>query len=364
MKKLLYCLLVLLAGVSCARQTGDSYQIEGEIVGVQSGKVYLQKAVNGSLQSIKSCELKNGRFVFTGRQKLPEVYYLNLNGKSCVAQFFVENSQIKIKSYPDNIDQEEVEGSESNNLFSTFKGGVKEHENKIDKLGQDIAILSMTGQQDKLNAEMKELNTANTDLKDYIVHFVQSHPESAVAPFVVLWKLLPMVEVRELEQITRQLSPALKGSSYVSQINQIIRQQKILDIGRLAPDFVLKDQNNQRRRLSDYRGNQVLLLFWASWDSAGKSLLAQLHSLYPHYHSRKFEVITVALDRSREDWMHYLSKNSESWVSVCDVKGKGGSVSKIYQVKDLPCNYLIGPDGKIEKRNVDLNTLPRILSSY
>lgn len=364
MKKLLYCLLVLLAGVSCTRQTGDSYQIEGEIVGVQSGKVYLQKAVNGSLRSVKYCELKNGRFIFTGKQKLPEVYYLNLNGKSCVAQFFVENSQIKIKSYPDNIDQEEVEGSESNNLFSTFKAGVKEHEIRIDKLEQEIAIWSMTGQQDKLNTEMKELDAANADFKDYIVHFVQNHQDSSVAPFVILWKLLPMVEVKELENITRQLSSKLKESDYVSQINQIIRQQKNIDIGRPAPDFVLKDQNSQRRRLSDYRGNQVLLLFWASWDSAGRSLLAQLHSLYPRYHSKKFEVITVALDRSREDWLHYLSRNPESWVSVFDVKGKGGSVSNTYQVKDLPCNYLIGPDGKIKKRNVDLNTLPRLLSAY
>ncbi|MFA7484588.1 MAG: TlpA disulfide reductase family protein, partial [Phycisphaerae bacterium] len=35
--------------------------------------------------------------------------------------------------------------------------------------------------------------------------------------------------------------------------------------GKEAPDFALADLNGRQHRLSDYRGKQVLLIFWATW---------------------------------------------------------------------------------------------------
>ena len=36
-------------------------------------------------------------------------------------------------------------------------------------------------------------------------------------------------------------------------------------VGRMAPDFVLKDLDGNAVRLSDFRGKTVFLSFWASW---------------------------------------------------------------------------------------------------
>jgi cytochrome oxidase Cu insertion factor (SCO1/SenC/PrrC family) len=40
---------------------------------------------------------------------------------------------------------------------------------------------------------------------------------------------------------------------------------KSVAVGKLAPDFEIKDQTGKTWRLSDYKGKTVMLDFWALW---------------------------------------------------------------------------------------------------
>src|SRR6266545_1338360 len=61
-----------------------------------------------------------------------------------------------------------------------------------------------------------------------------------------------------------------------------------IDIGQTAPDFALKDQNNQEVRLSDFRGRRnVLLVFYPlAFTGTCQGELCQvrdnLHDFWPH----------------------------------------------------------------------------------
>ncbi|MNY53544.1 hypothetical protein D3C86_1893090 [compost metagenome] len=41
-----------------------------------------------------------------------------------------------------------------------------------------------------------------------------------------------------------------------------------------------------------------------------------------------------------------------SWTQVSDLKGGNNEVAEMYQVKSIPTNFLVGPDGKILAKNL------------
>lgn len=52
---------------------------------------------------------------------------------------------------------------------------------------------------------------------------------------------------------------------YTLYANLTKEQVQKVEIGKLAPDFVLVDMNGEKHQLSDYRGEGVFLNFWATW---------------------------------------------------------------------------------------------------
>ena len=86
----------------------------------------------------------------------------------------------------------------------------------------------------------------------------------------------------------------------------------MLDVGAEAPDFTLKDQNNQVIRLSSYRGDRaVLLVFYplAFTGTCGGEMAAIQASL-PRLQNGSVQVLTVSVDSpySHKTWL-----DRESW---------------------------------------------------
>ena len=52
----------------------------------------------------------------------------------------------------------------------------------------------------------------------------------------------------------------------------------MLNIGTKAPEFALKDQNNEIHHLSDYQGQKVLLYFYPKDNTSGCTLQAKGYS--------------------------------------------------------------------------------------
>src|SRR5688572_14327840 len=68
--------------------------------------------------------------------------------------------------------------------------------------------------------------------------------------------------------------------------------------GSEAPDFVLKSATGENIRLSEYRGEVVMLSFWATWCGDCRSQLEQLGDMYTRYQDAGVELLAVSLDQS------------------------------------------------------------------
>jgi hypothetical protein len=62
----------------------------------------------------------------------------------------------------------------------------------------------------------------------------------------------------------------------------------------------------------------------------------------------------VSLDNAGQKaaWLQAIKDDGLSWTQVSDLKGAGNEAALLYNVKTIPGNFLVGPDGKILAKNL------------
>src|SRR5712691_4389108 len=71
--------------------------------------------------------------------------------------------------------------------------------------------------------------------------------------------------------------------------------------GTVAPDFASKSDSGRNVRLSELRGQVVLINFWASWCSPCRQELPLLNKIYVQYRAAGFMLLAVNVDDNRKD---------------------------------------------------------------
>ena len=116
-------------------------------------------------------------------------------------------------------------------------------------------------------------------------------------------------------------------------------------IGKPAPDFQVIDLKGQELSLKQYRGQVVLLDFWATWCIPCRAEMPHLKKVYDTYKDQKFEIIGISLDQSKSALDSYIEKQNITWQQFLDKSG----VAKMYNVTGIPATFLIDGDGIIRE---------------
>jgi peroxiredoxin len=112
-----------------------------------------------------------------------------------------------------------------------------------------------------------------------------------------------------------------------------------------APDFVLKDINGQRFRLSDHRGKRpVLVIFSATWCSFCKAEIPHFKSLHATYAKQGLEIVNIDIQESREKVSRFVAKHQLPYRTLLD---EDGMVSGVYNIPGVPTLILVDENGMI-----------------
>jgi peroxiredoxin len=133
----------------------------------------------------------------------------------------------------------------------------------------------------------------------------------------------------------------------VSILKEDMDKMRKLMVGSVAPDFGQPTPEGNDLKLSDLRGKYVLVDFWASWCGPCRRENPNVVRMYDQYKSKGFEILSVSLDNTRDNWLKAIEADKLNWRHVSDLKGWSNSVAQLYEVTGIPQTYLIGPDGKI-----------------
>ena len=132
---------------------------------------------------------------------------------------------------------------------------------------------------------------------------------------------------------------------------------------RNSPELKGKDMYGNEHSLSSLEGNYVLVDFWSAELGNSNALNAELKEIYAEFESKGFRVYQVSADTSKVLWITAVQEQRLPWISVCDYKGEYSPLLRAYNVRKLPSNFLIDPEGKIIASDIYSDALHRKLAS-
>ncbi len=114
--------------------------------------------------------------------------------------------------------------------------------------------------------------------------------------------------------------------------------------GQAAPDFALKSSSGENLRLSEYRGDVVMINFWATWCGPCRQEMPLLDELYTRYERVGFNLLGVNIDDDSRRAMQMIEELGVNFPVLFDAQKE---VSKLYDVEAMPVTVLVDREGNV-----------------
>lgn len=189
--------------------------------------------------------------------------------------------------------------------------------------------------------------------------FVEQHLKSLVSLDLLNELIRDSRWHGKVDSLFTKLSPELQISVLGKLVNERIQLGKKVIIGSLAKNFELSNEAGQSIKLSDYKGQYILLDFWASWCGPCRAENPNLRSAYLKFKDRGLSIISVSIDevKDQDKWKAAIKQDKMDWTQVIDVSGKGNVAKSIYGITTIPANLLISPEGIVIAKDLKRDEL-------
>ena len=109
-----------------------------------------------------------------------------------------------------------------------------------------------------------------------------------------------------------------------------------------APAFTLQSVDGKAVSLAQYKGDVVMINFWASWCGPCRQEMPLLDSIYKQYKDMGFVLLGVNVEPDSHSANAWLKKTPVSYPVLYDPNSQ---VSQLYQVQAMPTTVIIDRRG-------------------
>lgn len=344
MKKFFYLFVATIVFIAC---TNDGYVVTGSVEGAAEGSmVYLSYMEKGTYVNLDSALIKDGVFVFRGKQDTAVRRYVRTQervgntNKKLYTDFFLENGKINLTltSWGNT-----VSGTPNNEVYQAVRNEIYDRQKSLVNLS---------------NAEQtQEFNNISTEVMTKAVSRYITMPVG----IHFLKQVYLNLNAMDLAALVEQIPERMTNDPFVLRIKDRVAKQQACAVGCEFVDFTMQDPDGKEVKLSDYagKGKVVLVDFWASWCGPCCAAIPGLIEMYEQYKDKGFEVVGVSLDLKAEDWKAALKKLNMPWPQMSDLKGWWGEGVQAYVVGTIPHVILIDGEGKIVVKGSHLEEVQR-----
>ena len=111
-----------------------------------------------------------------------------------------------------------------------------------------------------------------------------------------------------------------------------------------APAFTLQALDGRTVTLAQFKGDVVMINFWASWCGPCRQEMPLLDSIYKQYKDMGFTLIGVNVEPDSHNADAWLKKTPVSYPILSDPKSQ---VSQLYQVQAMPTTVIVDRQGVV-----------------
>ena len=111
----------------------------------------------------------------------------------------------------------------------------------------------------------------------------------------------------------------------------------------------------QVRRLTDLKGQVVLLDFHVFATKESTARVMELRDIYNKYHAQGLEIYQISLDPDEHFWK--TTTAALPWVCVRDGNGAQSEFVRQYNVQSIPTFFLVTRNSDLHKRDVQIKNL-------
>jgi peroxiredoxin len=120
-------------------------------------------------------------------------------------------------------------------------------------------------------------------------------------------------------------------------------------LGKDAPDFVLKGLDGRNLRLSEFRGQVVLINFWARWAGDSRQEMPALDRINTTYNRAGLVVLGVSVDEDLARAHEFADAMKVSYPILFDT---GSDIGRDYLLQKMPMTILVDRAGVVRYSNV------------
>ncbi|PRD52007.1 TlpA disulfide reductase family protein [Sphingobacterium gobiense] len=363
-------------GVFAQAQT-KAFRIDGRLNGKTNIPIYLHyERESDQKPTVDSTKVESGKFYFSGSISHPtaatitterELTYFTDKSLSVI----LEPSAMTLNIDYAHFDQGSLQGSIANQeqyALNVAQADVQKKMRPLYEEYQKATSILMSNRENSdpavVEAARKKLDEVQAKMAPYSKQLntiqdsiVQVFPGGFTAAQQLMHRLSDL-PLSEAEAAYNTLSAGAKMSVNGRYIAEKLIGKRKGSVGAKAPQFAGKELRGEQLRLSDYRGQYVLLDFWASWCVPCRKGNPHLLDLYASYKDKGFEIIGIASDDGKKEawkkaveddqigiWKHVLSGQDME-------KRRRGEKNELYiggqyGIATLPTKILIDPKGVI-----------------
>jgi peroxiredoxin len=120
-------------------------------------------------------------------------------------------------------------------------------------------------------------------------------------------------------------------------------------VGKDAPDFTLKSLDGSNLRLSEFRGQVVLLNFWARWANESRREMPALNRINVTYERAGLVILGISIDEDLVRAHQFADSMKVSYPVMFDT---GSEVGRDYQLGKMPMTILVDRSGVVRYSHV------------